>query len=69
MPSGVAKWFNEEKGYGFIKPDDGHTDVFVHVSALQKSGLAGLQDGQKVEFELMEDRKTGKSKATDLVLS
>jgi len=69
MPSGVVKWFNEEKGYGFIKPDDGQTDVFVHVSALQKSGLAGLQDGQKVEFELMEDRKTGKSKATDLVLS
>jgi len=69
MPSGVVKWFNEEKGFGFIKPDDGQTDVFVHVSALQKSGLAGLQDGQKVEFELMEDRKTGKSKATDLVLS
>ncbi|MBW9114684.1 cold-shock protein [Rhizobium cauense] len=69
MPSGVVKWFNEEKGFGFIKPDDGQTDVFVHVSALQKSGLAGLQDGQKVQFELMEDRKTGKSKATDLVLS
>tara|TARA_R110002020_G_scaffold186487_4_gene384473 strand:- start:2339 stop:2548 length:210 start_codon:yes stop_codon:yes gene_type:complete len=68
MSTGVVKWFNGEKGFGFIKPDQGGDDVFVHASALQNSGLADLQDGQKVEYELGQDRRTGKSKAESLRL-
>ena len=68
MPTGVVKWFNGEKGFGFIKPDQGGDDVFVHASALQNSGLADLQDGQKVEYELGQDRRTGKSKAESVRL-
>lgn len=68
MPTGVVKWFNGEKGFGFIKPDEGGDDVFVHASALQNSGLADLQDGQKVGYELGQDRRTGKSKAEDVRL-
>jgi len=52
VPTGIVKWFNGEKGYGFIKPDDGSSDVFVHVSALERAGLRVLQDGQKIEYEL-----------------
>ena len=51
MPSGTVKWFNPTKGYGFIEPDDGGKDVFVHISALQEAGLEELKEGQKVEFE------------------
>jgi CspA family cold shock protein len=68
MSTGVVKWFNGEKGFGFIKPDQGGDDVFVHASALQNSGLTDLQDGQKVEYELGQDRRTGKSKAESVRL-
>ncbi len=56
MPNGTVKWFNTTKGYGFIAPDDGGKDVFVHISAVEQSGLTGLADNQKVEFELIEGR-------------
>ena len=56
MPSGTVKWFNTTKGFGFIAPDDGGGDVFVHISAVEQSGLAGLSDDQKVDFELIEVR-------------
>lgn len=56
MPSGTVKWFNTTKGFGFIAPDDGGGDVFVHISAVEQSGLAGLSDDQKVDFELIEGR-------------
>jgi cold shock protein len=66
MSSGTVKWFNEQKGYGFIQPDDGGKDVFVHISAVQRSGLQGLRDGQKVQYELQADRRTGKMAAVNL---
>jgi cold shock protein len=66
MSSGTVKWFNEQKGYGFIQPDDGGKDVFVHISAVQRSGMQGLSDGQKVSYELQADRKTGKTSAVNL---
>ena len=56
MPNGTVKWFNTSKGYGFIAPEDGDKDVFVHISAVEKSGLTGLADDQKVSFELEEGR-------------
>ncbi|MCK0149187.1 cold-shock protein [Marivita sp. S6314] len=56
MPNGTVKWFNTTKGYGFISPDDGGKDVFVHISAVQQSGLEGLTDNQKVSFEMTEGR-------------
>lgn len=56
MPSGTVKWFNTTKGYGFIAPDEGGKDVFVHISAVERSGLTGLADDQKVEFELVTNR-------------
>ena len=56
MPSGTVKWFNTTKGYGFIAPDDGGSDIFVHISAVELSGLTGLADDQKVTFELVEGR-------------
>ena len=56
MPSGTVKWFNTTKGYGFIAPDDGGADIFVHISAVEQSGLTGLADDQKVTFELVEGR-------------
>jgi len=68
MSSGTVKWFNETKGYGFIQPDDGGKDVFVHISAVQRSNLQGLQDGQKVSYELQADRRTGKTAAVNLQL-
>lgn len=66
MGTGTVKWFNEQKGYGFIQPDDGGKDVFVHISAVQRSGLQGLRDGQKVSYELQADRRTGKTAAVNL---
>lgn len=56
MPSGTVKWFNTTKGYGFIAPDDGGSDIFVHISAVEQSGMTGLADDQKVNFELIEGR-------------
>ncbi|WP_425072860.1 cold-shock protein [Sagittula sp. S175] len=67
MPSGTVKWFNTTKGYGFIAPDEGGKDVFVHISAVERSGLTGLADNQKVSFELREGRD-GRTMASDLQL-
>lgn len=65
MPTGTVKWFNITKGYGFIEPDDGGKDVFVHVTAVQHSGMEGLNEGQKVSYELEEGRN-GRLAATEL---
>lgn len=65
MPIGTVKWFNATKGYGFIAPDDGGKDVFVHISAVERAGMTGLNDDQRVEYELREGRD-GRSSATDL---
>lgn len=67
MPTGTVKWFNASKGYGFIAPDDGGKDVFVHISAVERAGLTGLADNQKVSFELQSGRD-GRSSADDLKL-
>jgi cold shock protein len=61
-----VKWFNGQKGYGFIQPDDGGKDVFVHISAVERAGLSHLNEGQKVSFEIRADRKSGKTSAEDL---
>ncbi|MBF0248789.1 MAG: cold-shock protein [Alphaproteobacteria bacterium] len=66
MATGVVKWFNTTKGYGFITPDEGGSDAFVHITAVQRSGLQGLNEGQKIQFELKEQRN-GKMAAEDLV--
>ena len=60
MSTGTVKWFNAQKGFGFIQPDDGGKDVFVHATALERAGLRGLAEGQKVAFDTQEDRRTGK---------
>lgn len=65
MPSGTVKWFNTTKGYGFIAPEEGGKDVFVHISAVQRSGMTGLADNQKVSFELQEGRD-GRQLAADI---
>ncbi len=65
MPTGTVKWFNTTKGFGFIAPDDGGKDVFVHISAVERSGLTGLADNQKVSFEL-QDGRDGRQMASDL---
>ncbi|MFT5785318.1 MAG: CspA family cold shock protein [Ascidiaceihabitans sp.] len=67
MPNGTVKWFNTTKGFGFITPDDGGNDVFVHISAVEQSGLAGLTDNQKISFELSEGRD-GRQMAGDITL-
>jgi len=67
MPTGTVKWFNTTKGYGFSAPDDGGKDVFVHISAVERSGLTGLADDQKVEFDLA-DGRDGRQMAGDLKL-
>ncbi len=66
MATGTVKWFNADKGYGFIQPDDGGKDVFVHISAVEQSGLRQLQEGQKISYEVVADRRTGKSAAGNL---
>lgn len=67
MPNGTVKWFNTTKGFGFIEPEDGGKDVFVHISAVERSGLTGLADNQKVAFEL-QDGRDGRQMAADLKL-
>ena len=66
MPQGTVKWFNATKGFGFIQPDDGSKDVFVHISAVERAGMQNLNEGQKVSYDLVPDRKTGKSSAENL---
>ena len=66
MATGIVKWFNGQKGFGFIQPDDGSKDVFVHISAVEQGGLFGLSEGQKISYELTADRRTGKSSASRL---
>jgi cold shock protein len=66
MASGTVKWFNSQKGFGFIQPDDGSKDVFVHISAVERAGMGTLNEGQKISFELVADRRTGKSAAENL---
>ena len=66
MAQGTVKWFNSQKGFGFIQPDDGGKDVFVHVSAIERAGMHGLNEGQKVSFDVVSDRRTGKSSAENL---
>lgn len=66
MATGTVKWFNSQKGYGFIEPDDHSADIFVHVSAVQQSGIAMLYEGQKVTYEVVADRRTGKASAGNL---
>jgi cold shock protein len=67
MAKGTVKWFNSKKGFGFIQPDDGGSDVFVHISAVERAGMHSLNEGQKVSYEVVADRRTGKSSAQNLV--
>jgi cold shock protein len=69
MATGTVKWFNDQKGYGFVQPDDGSKDVFVHISAVEGAGLRTLKEGQKVSFEIVTDKRTGKSSAGNLTAS
>ena len=66
MNTGNVKWFNGQKGFGFIQPDQGSQDVFVHISAVERAGMSGLDEGQKVSFDVVADRRTGKSAAENL---
>jgi CspA family cold shock protein len=66
MNTGTVKWFNNQKGYGFIQPQTGSKDVFVHISAVERAGMSTLNEGQKVSFDIVADRKTGKSAAENL---
>jgi cold shock protein len=66
MPTGTVKWFNATKGFGFIQPDDGGKDAFVHISAVERAGLNTLVEGQKIQFELVTDRRSGKMSADNL---
>ena len=68
MPTGTVKWFNSAKGYGFIQPNDGSNDAFVHISAVERAGLSDLREGQKVEYEVVPGRN-GKPSADNLVVS
>lgn len=66
MAVGTVKWFNEQKGFGFIQPDDGGNDVFVHISAVERAGMRGLAEGQKVAYEMETDKRSGKQSAGSL---
>lgn len=66
MTTGTVKWFNGQKGFGFIQPDDGSNDVFVHVTAVERAGLGSLHEGQKLSFELERDQRSGKFSASQL---
>jgi|SRR6185312_10553211 len=66
MSQGIVKWFNGQRGFGFIQPDDGSRDVFVHISAVERAEMHNLNEGQKVSFEVVADRRTGKSAAANL---
>jgi CspA family cold shock protein len=66
MNKGTVKWFNNQKGFGFIQPEDGGKDVFVHISAVERAGMSTLNEGQKVSFDVTADRRTGKSAAENL---
>jgi CspA family cold shock protein len=66
MATGTVKWFNIQKGFGFIQPDDGGPDAFVHISAVEKAGLRGLNEGDKVSFDLVMDKRKGKTSADNL---
>ena len=63
MPTGTVKWYNSQKGFGFIQPDDGGKDAFVHVSAIERAGLGDLTEGQKISYELVADKRSGKMSA------
>jgi cold shock protein len=66
MSTGTVKWFNGQRGFGFIQPDDGSKDVFVHISAVERAGMNNLNEGQKASYKLVADRRTGKSSANNL---
>ena len=66
MAKGTVKWFSGQKGFGFIQPDDGGKDVFVHISAVERAGMSNLNEGQKISYEVVADRRTGKSSADNL---
>ena len=66
MNKGTVKWFNSQKGFGFIQPDNGDKDVFVHISAVERAGMSTLNEGQKVSFDIVADRRSGKSAAENL---
>jgi CspA family cold shock protein len=66
MSTGTVKWFNGQKGFGFIQPDDGGNDVFVHISAVERAGMSSLNEGQKVSYELERDKRSGKTSAGQL---
>ena len=66
MPTGTVKWYNDQKGYGFIQPDDGGKDVFVHVSAVERAGMRDLREGQKISYEMETDQRSGKTSAGNL---
>lgn len=66
MATGTVKWFNSTKGFGFIQPDGGGADVFVHISAVERAGLRGLNDGQKISYEMVQDKRSGKMSADQL---
>ena len=66
MNSGTVKWFNGTKGFGFIQPDDGSTDVFVHISAVERSGMRSLAEGQKISYDIVRDKRSGKNSADNL---
>ncbi|MCR5873031.1 cold-shock protein [Phenylobacterium sp. J426] len=66
MTTGTVKWFNATKGFGFIQPDDGGNDVFVHISAVERAGMSSLNEGQKLSYELQKDNRSGKMSAANL---
>ena len=69
MATGTVKWFNAQKGFGFIQPDGGGQDVFVHISAVERAGMSNLNEGQKISYELEDDRRSGKKSAANLKLA